>query len=105
MSIGDRLTPPSILPRPPAGGALSERPGRSGMTPEVYYELKGKLHTRVVDRLDLATLKRLTREQFAQEITAVLTQMVADSELPLNRREREQMVQELIAESLGLGPL
>jgi pilus assembly protein CpaF len=100
MKLGARLNPPSVPPGRPTADPMGV-----GVTPDIYYELKGALHARVVDRLDLATLNRLPREQFVAEITNVLGQMVAESALPLNRREREQMVQELVDEILGLGPL
>jgi pilus assembly protein CpaF len=99
MKLGARLNPPSIPPGRPTPDAAA------GITPEIYYELKGMLHSRVVDRLDLATLNRIPREQFVAEITNVLGQMVGESAVQLNRREREQMVQELVDEILGLGPL
>ncbi|WP_394821739.1 CpaF family protein [Pendulispora albinea] len=77
----------------------------AALEPDVYHGLKASLHARVVDRLDLETLGRLTTERLTQELTALLAQMVADKNLPLNRREREKMVHELIDDILGLGPL
>jgi pilus assembly protein CpaF len=75
------------------------------LAPEIYYELKGSLHARLVDGLNLETMSRLPREQLTEQIASLLGQMVTDTNLPLNRREREQMVRELIDDILGLGPL
>ena len=72
---------------------------------EIFHQLKSALHGRVVDRLDLSTLHQLSPEILKQEIGTLLGHMVAEGNLPLNRREREQMVQELLDEILGLGPL
>jgi pilus assembly protein CpaF len=72
---------------------------------EIYHKLKAALHGRVVDRLDLQTLERLQPAELKAEIANLLGQMVAEGSLPLNRREREQMVQELLDEILGLGPI
>jgi pilus assembly protein CpaF len=99
MSLGERLKPANGSP----SRSLPEPPG--AVTPDFYYQLKGLLHTRLIDRLNLETLGRLTREQLGQEIGAHLGQMIASSNLPLNRRERDQMVLELIDDILGLGPL
>jgi pilus assembly protein CpaF len=99
MPLGERLKQASAYPP----RAVSDPP--AGLAPELYYDLKGALHTRLVDRLNLETLGRLTREQLTAEIGALLAQMVAGTSLPLNRREREQMVVELIDDILGLGPL
>jgi len=99
MPLGERLRQASAYP----ARAVSDPP--AGLAPELYYELKGTLHTRLVDRLNLETLGRLTREQLTAEIGTLLSQMVAGTSLPLNRRERDQMVVELIDDILGLGPL
>jgi pilus assembly protein CpaF len=105
MNLNARLKQPSVPPRLAEGPSarLSEAP--SALAPEIYYELKGSLHGRIVDRLNLESVSRLSREQLSEEIAALLAQMVAEENLPLNRREREQMVLELIDEIMGLGPL
>jgi pilus assembly protein CpaF len=90
---GGSLLPPSSSEAPAA------------LAPESYYALKASLHARLIDRLNLETLSTLTREQLTTEIGTLLSQMVADTSLPLNRREREQMVRELLDDILGLGPL
>jgi pilus assembly protein CpaF len=100
MSLAERLKQASGIP---TRATQSEAP--SALAPEIYYELKGSLHGRLVDGLNLETLSRLPREQLAQQIASLLGQMVADSHLPLNRREREQMVGELLDDILGLGPI
>ncbi|WP_394831305.1 CpaF family protein [Pendulispora rubella] len=100
MSLDARLKPPSGTP-----ARASQPDAAPALAPDIYYGLKAQLHTRVVDRLDLETLSRLTPEQLTQELTGILARMVTDTNLPLNRREREKMVHELIDDILGLGPL
>jgi len=100
MSLDARLKQPN------GSSSRSTQPDpQATLAPEIYYALKASLHARVVDRLNLETMSRLTTEQLAQELTALLGQMVADTNLPLNRREREKMVHELIDDIMGLGPL
>jgi len=100
MSLDARLKQPNgVSPR-----SAQPEPA-AALAPESYYALKASLHARVVDRLNLETLSRLTTEQLAQELTGLLAQMVSDTNLPLNRREREKMVRELIDDIMGLGPL
>jgi pilus assembly protein CpaF len=98
MSLSERLKQSDTVR--PAGADL---PGAVDV--EIYYQLKSALHARIVDKLDLETLNRLTPSQLHGEIAGLLGGMVIDGNLPLNRREREQMVQELLDEILGLGPL
>jgi pilus assembly protein CpaF len=100
VSLVERLKRGSNVP---SGTASPE--AATVVAPNLYYQIKGSLHARVIDVLNLETLSRLSREQLAQEIGTLLGQMVADAQLPLNRRERDQMVLELLDEILGLGPL
>src|SRR5438128_1837900 len=97
MGLGERLKQSS--PARPA----AEPGGASDVA--IYHELKSVLHARVVDKLDLEAMSRLGADQLGGEIATVLSQLVADGNLPLNRRERERMVSELLDEILGLGPL
>jgi pilus assembly protein CpaF len=99
MSLSERLKQSNAV-RGAVGTELSPAVNLEG-----YQQLKTALHARVVDRLDLETLHQLAPEALKMEIAALLGQMVAEGNLPLNRREREQMVQELLDEILGLGPL
>ena len=87
-------------PRPAAptrGGALA--------APDAHHELKHELHQKLIEKLDLQTIERLPRDQLRDELRAILNQLLAASDLPLNRVEREQMVEELLDEVTGLGPL
>jgi len=70
-----------------------------------HYELKHELHQKLIEKLDLQTIERLPREQLRDELRQIMTQLLAQSDLPLNRVEREQMVEELLDEVTGLGPL
>jgi len=60
---------------------------------------------KLVEKLDLATIERLPRDQLRDELRLIMNQILASSDLPLNRIEREQMVEELLDEVTGLGPL
>jgi pilus assembly protein CpaF len=71
----------------------------------LFQRIKRVLHGKVVDNLDLANLSRLSRDEVNAQIGQILGHLVTQDNLPLNRREREQMVSELLDEILGLGPL
>jgi pilus assembly protein CpaF len=77
----------------------------TGISPEGYHQLKGELHQRLIDKIDLTTIEKLPREQLRDELRLILGGMLSGSEIPLNRSEREQMVEELVDEITGLGPL
>jgi hypothetical protein len=75
--------------------------------PEVqtFHDLKGSLHRRIIDRLDLAALGKLPPERLRDELRQTLATLLANEEAALTRPERERMVDELIDELTGLGPL
>jgi pilus assembly protein CpaF len=70
-----------------------------------YQELKGTIHRRLVDRLDLSTVSDLAPEQLSGVIKTVVENMIAQEGIPLSRTERERLVVEIRNETLGLGPL
>jgi len=72
-----------------------------------YSELKGKVHDRLVDMLDLSLIDSLDRQLLKQEIRRLTEKILAEesSSTPLNFEEREQFQEEIFNEVLGLGPI
>ena len=110
MGLRDRL---SKKPEPTTGSFTTsaatptrqvvQLPGAGNA--DSYHELKHELHQKLIEKIDLATIEKLPREQLRDELRLILNQILAVSDLPLNRVEREQMVEELLDEVTGLGPL
>ena len=79
---------------------------RSQKTPITDMDrVKRQLHAELVEALDFERLGQTPREELAGQLRAVLTMQVEARSLPLNRIEREQLVEEILDEVLGLGPL
>ena len=75
-------------------------------TQQVYYEeLKAKVHQRVIELLDLTVASSMAEEQLAQELSNLVEQILQEGKVALNQRERGQMVQDILHEVNGLGPL
>jgi pilus assembly protein CpaF len=70
-----------------------------------FHDLKTELHRRVVDSLDLKVLDRLPPDRQREQLRQVLEGILAGVTVPLNQTEREQMVQDLLDELTGLGPI
>jgi pilus assembly protein CpaF len=105
MGLRDRLQKAQTPPPIPSVGTLPGISASSTVNVESYQEIKGELHNRLIDKLDLRTLDQLTRDQLRDELRQILGGVLAGTELPLNRSERELMVEELLDEVTGLGPL
>lgn len=71
-----------------------------------YQELKGHLHYKVIDKVDLAVLSQTSSEMVEKNLeSAILKVLSEEPELSINKTERAQLVSELKNELLGLGPL
>jgi pilus assembly protein CpaF len=70
-----------------------------------YQELKSRIHDRLLDLLDFSLLDSLDRQALRQEILKLVEQILTGETVPLNSRERDQLIKEVQDEVLGLGPL
>ncbi|MDB4331669.1 CpaF family protein [bacterium] len=79
-------------------------------TPELnrqsqFEEIKRRIHGKLVDKLDLSRVGDLKGEVLKREIRIVVEHLCDAEETLLNRQERDRIVEEVIDEVLGLGPL
>jgi pilus assembly protein CpaF len=84
---------------------LSAKPIDQSEQQAYYEELKAKVHQRVIELLDLTVASSMAEEQLAQELSHLVEQILQEGKVALNQRERGQMVQDILHEVSGLGPL
>ena len=84
---------------------LSAKPIDQSEQQAYYEELKAKVHQRVIELLDLTVASSMAEEQLAQELSHLVEQILQEEKVALNQRERGQMVQDILHEISGLGPL
>ena len=70
-----------------------------------YLRVKADLHQQLLSDLDRRNLINAGEEQLAEVVEDFVHQALAEQELPLNEAERRQMVDDLLEETLGVGPL
>ena len=70
-----------------------------------FEEVKRRIHGKLVDKLDLSRVGDLKGETLRKEIRMVVEHLCDAEDTLLNRNERERIVDEVIDEVLGLGPL
>ncbi len=68
-------------------------------------QVKMAVHQSLLDKINLAMLDKLPQEQIRQEVSAIVPDLLVTFDHPLNREERAQLVNEILDELLGLGPL
>ena len=70
-----------------------------------FDELKRLIHGKLVDKLDLSRVSDLEGDTLRREIRLVVERL-CDTENPLlNRMERERLIEEVLDETFGFGPL
>jgi pilus assembly protein CpaF len=82
------------------------RTGKS-LLPNEYYELKTRIHDRLIDLIDLSLIDSTDQQVLKSEIKSLVERIVREEEnkVPLNLIERERLFREIQDEVLGLGPL
>ncbi|QJF51802.1 CpaF family protein [Roseobacter ponti] len=68
-------------------------------------ELKSRLHDFLLDRLNLAILDKIEEDELRREVSNLVAQVLKAEGRPLNSDDFKLMVDELLHEVLGLGPL
>src|SRR4051812_16154271 len=70
-----------------------------------YHRLKTDIHKRIVEAIDLSRLNRWDQQRLRREVRILATQLCASAPELLNEVEREQLIDEVMSEVFGLGPL
>src|SRR4029077_2174100 len=82
-------------------GSSSPAAGRN----KSFQELKRHIHAKLVEKLDFTRVKDLASDALRRDIRRVVEHL-CDTENPLlNRMERERLIDEILDETLGFGPL
>jgi pilus assembly protein CpaF len=70
-----------------------------------FEKLKQRIHSKLVDKLDLSHVGDLEGEVLRREIRLVVEHLCDTEDTFLNRNERDRLIDEVLDETFGLGPL
>ena len=70
-----------------------------------YQELKFTIHRKLLDRINLEALSSLAGERARGEIRIAVAKLVVEERTPLSLVEKESVIEEVLDEVFGLGPL
>jgi pilus assembly protein CpaF len=75
--------------------------------PEEYFELKNKIHDRLLNIIDLSLIDSIDQEILKAQIRVIAEKILRDesNSMPLNAMEREKLLREIQDEVIGFGPL
>src|SRR5271163_3521531 len=77
--------------------ALSSRANIENTVPRIY--------PLVMERIDSEVATRLTRQEFSYQLADVVAEVLVELKIQLNRREQRDLIDILLNDMLGLGPL
>jgi len=76
-----------------------------GISVDEFEELKEKIHNKLVDKLDVNRIGSIEGNALRREIRMVVEHLCDAEDTLLNRKERERLIEEVLDQALGLGPL
>ena len=85
---------------------MSTRPlARPRSAAESWLDIKNLVHQKLLNALDADTLKAINKERVRGVIGLTVERLVVDEGIPMTLAERERMIEEVLDEVFGLGPL
>jgi pilus assembly protein CpaF len=80
------------IPRPAAGA-------------DRWFGIKTKIHAKLLNSLSVDQLKSLNKDGVREQIGNVVERLVTEESIPMTLIERERLIEEILDEVFGLGPL
>jgi pilus assembly protein CpaF len=86
---------------PQRGGALPV----ASRTADRYFELKSQIHRKLIGVLNLERASSIPKDRIRAEIGRVVERLLDEERVPMTTAEQSKIVEEVLDEVLGLGPL
>jgi pilus assembly protein CpaF len=107
---GDLLQPESdtvtmVMPAVPLGHSLNEESPEDTARTELFERIRAELHRQVLGKIDLTFVGTMGDQELRVELRIAAENLLARRKDLLNHREREQIINEVMDEAFGLGPL
>jgi pilus assembly protein CpaF len=102
FGIDRRLT---VVPASREAGGRGPQSARWTAADSGQQELKLRIHRDLLERVDLATLARLDMDEASAELRTVVGHLLEEQATPLSQRDRERLLEEILHEVYGLGPI
>ncbi|KLE31289.1 type II secretion system protein E [Aurantiacibacter luteus] len=79
--------------------------GRQGQSDNRMLELKVSIHKALLDRINLASLDKISRAELKGGIGDIVSELLMEENEVVNRAERDSLIDDILDELFGLGPL
>jgi pilus assembly protein CpaF len=94
MGSGSRFTP-----------SARHAPAPAGRPADRNFELKSQIHRKLLTVLNLERVASLPKDRLRAEIGRVVERLLEDERVPMTAAEQNRIIEEVLDEVLGLGPL
>ena len=88
-------------PLPARGGT----PSIATRSADRYFELKSEIHRKLIGVLNLERVSSIPKDRLRAEIGRVVERLLDEERVPMTTAEQARIVEEVLDEVLGLGPL
>lgn len=70
-----------------------------------YFELKSEIHKKLIGVLNMERVSSIPKDRLRSEIGRVVERLLEDERVPMTTAEQNRIIEEVLDEVLGLGPL
>ncbi len=92
----------TFRPQPSRGPAGTPAPARAA---DRYFDLKSEIHKKLIGALNMERVSSIPKERLRSEIGRVVERLLEDERVPMTTAEQNKIIEEVLDEVLGLGPL
>ncbi|MGR8950379.1 MAG: CpaF family protein [Gammaproteobacteria bacterium] len=85
-------------------GAVANSPAQFEDTSE-FVDLKVSLHQQLLDLINLSAIDQVDPKEFRLETSVLIKELLEREQIPMSSTERSRLVDDIIDEVLGLGPI
>lgn len=85
--------------------AIASAPGVAVDAGLATLDLRVALHQRMIDKINLHALETMTRAEVSEQIRPLVSKLLIEEKAVLNGHEYDRLLDEILDEVLGLGPL
>ena len=97
--------PPRPNAPPPRPAAAPSAAATAHRVADRYFELKSEIHRKLIGVINLEQVANIPKDRIRAEIGRVVERLLDEERLPMTTAEQNKIVEEVLDEVLGLGPL
>src|SRR5260370_41871838 len=85
------------------GARTAVSPGGTGT--DRWFQIKSQVHTKLLSSLSADQLKAINKDSIRSQIAYVIERLVVSESIPMTSAEKDRIIEEILDEVFGLGPL